>query len=282
MPNFKVTFMFAEGNNGWTETYWREAANPPAASALTALFWTKFFTPRSPRVAVVAVRTSDADNPRVGSITRLVKTRRNSVGAELVDRSNEPPSAAALIEVTDAAGRRTTRLVRGLVDVTYDFTDAGTFDPARYQAAFVLPFQAAMIEAEFSVQHRAAWTGAPVKHLVSLAPGPNGEHSTTMQLLEENAFNAGDKIVFRRLPNKWFPGLRGIVEIAAQIDATHYLLPVRWTGPVSLVNATRAQARLWAPTYSRIQSVAITDLRAHRTGRPPGGHRGRSSAVRYR
>lgn len=279
MP-WKLSFLFVAGQTGWSESYYRDRATPQTATTFTADFWNAFFIPRGDSVVCRAIRVSDPDVPRSGTLI-VVDKRRTTVGL-LANAGDEPVQVAAQLAATTALPSRRTILVRGLRDLAYIRDSSGVYNPNETTKAWFNAFAIAIRNAELQLRHLEPHPAPnPDKPVVSLQSDMGG--AATRVFADPLVLpNVGQRVIFHRLPTGLFPGLRGEVPVIARDAAGSFLLPVRWTGPTNSVTTPGAVFRVPFYNYGPIISAPLKDIRARRTGRPSDLSRGRRSAVRYR
>lgn len=279
MP-FKLSFIFAQGNAGWSETWYsNESTMDNAVGRLVPGFWNGFFNLRANTTQCVAIRVSDVNNPRSSKIYPQNKSR-STLGLGQVTQDDAPQSALLIRLLLSGGGARTLS-IRGLSDQPYNRGAGGVFVPTGDQVIQVNAYVQAVnvTGALLTRKLNPAGTTNPDVAIQTVTPAtPDG--SQTVLNAVSMPFVFGQIVVFHRMPFNTFPGLKGAHRVVATGTGS-FTVPIRFTSNALVVNTPGGSARLAQYSYVKFDSFNIVDLREKKVGRPFFSPRGRRSPVRY-
>lgn len=278
MP-FKLSFIFAQGNCGWSENWYSaESTMDNAVARLVPSFWNGFFTPRANTTQCVAIRVSDAANPRNAKIYPQNKSR-SSLGLPQVTQDDAPQSAM-LVHVLLSGGGSRTIAIRGVSDQPYNRGAGGVFVPTGDQTLQINAWaQAVNVVGALLTRHLLPG-GPSLDFPIQTVSPSDANGSGTLCAGLSLPFTFGQVVVFHRMPWNTFPGLKGTHRVVG-VSTGGITVPVRFTSSLVTVATPGATCRVANYSYVKFDSFNMTDLREKKVGRPFFSPRGRRSPVRY-
>lgn len=284
MANFKVVFVYSQPQNrGWTETYYRTAADLASAAIIPGALFLALARPRHPLTSIVKVRVSDVANNR----NSLVRTLNLAVsGTPLAtDPGPEINSTSAVLNLVSTAPASTRRLwLRGLYDSDVRRNGSNGVDaPSPGLRADMTGLIAELAADGFTIRSLVRTGTAPnIYQQISQVSGATGAGLTVISYIGTSAPAVNDRVNLSQLSPKLFPGLNGtytVLAVGSQTFTIRYNLDYT---PPSVVPLGR-----WRPSsfnYGPIVPGLSSFLKfgSRDTGAGFSSGRGRKRSVRLR
>lgn len=265
--NYKVSFLFENGKQGWSESYYTVASTDAGALSLAQTLKTY----RTPMLAfpakLTAIRLTNLTTPGPAGITPYFPTNGGySSGSDL------PGTAWRSIQYAADTARQTSIYLRGIPDDVYKSAGVASSDYAIFLAAFN-SFR------NYMVTPVGFWfiKGKPRKKTGTRIPILTWSISTHQSETELN-FSApsglvtGDQVtIYNAIDFKPAPGVITVIGPGTLTTA----IKVRLTTPVGFSYAGGAYLIKVTPIFKPITSISYGNVTTRATGRPFGVRRGK-------
>lgn len=279
---YRTTFIFEFSKQGFTEVWYRQAADPKSATQFAVTDLTQFLGLRPKGTTLQAIRSNDVTQPRLGflSVLNLTINTLNPAGAA----DGDIPQAAILLSLRARTGQRRPYMMRCVDDDWIQYDDIG--DPvfsASLNKALGYWFGALQrMGLMFRYLLPADPPAGPNPDRVVTSLGPNGTDLTrTVINYTGTAIPTPTRVIFHKLSRTQFPGLQGTVPVFAGA-ASQVVAPVNWQQPVGTAPGGPATIRQALYSYTGIDEYYPEDFRSKKVGGTLLRARGRRPALHYR
>lgn len=290
MATYKIVLMFNMDQNGWTETYYRQADSAQAAADFGGENTdARFLNPRSNQVEFFAVRASNVDGSRE-SYVRYPQINNGAVG-----RAPGGPAApnrdqattctlvriyfAPLVGPPSVPIRNRGLWLRGCPDDWLDWDAQGKPIIANNILSAVTGYKRLLLGLGMRGRVNPPRTVYPPTQVTQMSPLPNNRDQTLISApnLDVNITN-GTRVLFGLVPRRDLPFLQGTYPVFNVVPGTSFQINYRMLQTGYSPNGL--YVRRVDPVYPLITDLVPEDFRSHKTGRPTERYVGRKSASR--
>lgn len=288
MATYRLSFLFQQGVQGWSENWYYSSTDTPQdlATRLGVSSWLGPYTAlKGDSVSILAMRVSDVADARSNFLYQLDSNVRALNGGQY--GPGDMAGASLLADLYTGQAARRPFLYRGLAE------SLTNYDPDGF--------------AQFSAQFRTAWaawigwltnaSGLQIRSLVPpgnppanpnvpvliLGTDSNNPSRTLISTLPPQGFTwpSAGRLVFHKLNRRIFPAFSGTIPYVT-ISSTVLAVPIPWASPAPSLYPGNATCRVATFSYGNVSRGIYRDFRTRKVGRPFGPARGRRPGVRYR
>lgn len=277
MPYFKVTINYRQFNNGWGETFYRQANSAREAAAITVPNLNKFLLGRGYGTYIRSVKAIE-DGATRNSYTFVENLFNSTTFAN--GPSPDVCSTTALVNLAGSSAGNRHWWPRGLRDDLVKRNNDGSPITAEING-IVLRWQAAILANNFRIKRLP--TGGAMgteQEVTSLVPRTGNSNWTVINTTVTGAAR-GFYLSFLHVPKTLcgFPRVARIVEVAGSNPVIKYRLRNPDNSlPASIVGGGLTVRLFNDFDYPAITNATFVDWTKRDTGRPTGLQRGRRSA----
>jgi len=269
MPFYKVSYVFKLADQGWTETYYRQADDAGSCVNMSITSLNKFISFRSDTTVLQAVRAVEVGGVRRGVVRPLTFLTGGGAG------NPDVTGVTAQMKLSSSAGHNRILSVRGLADSSVLRSAAGASQPT---AALTNALQDMMTEV-IALGYRIQFFTAQTKYnVVSLSPQTGNENITVVTLPAGTPIPAvGDQVRFfgfdRCILHDFSSPFRVLY-----VGTNSFMIGYKWRLKDTSVSPANLQYAQAVYGYDPINLGGFYTFTTRKTGRPFGLSRGRIPA----
>lgn len=274
----KVTLVYQLADQGWTETWYHEAANVKTAATLTALQISRLIDFRSAATIIQAVRAVEVGGLHLGYPNPI---NRKSTLSSLAKPDVTAVSCTCRAATTDGGSRPL--FLRGLADDDVIRSLAGVNEPSARLIAAIADYKAVVLARNWRMQKLEGIDVHPWQSITWMRPAPLSNNQKMLVTFNDSSdpIAVGQYIYFKGLDPTVFPGLKGYFKAVA-VDSTGVTINFPWRLNVTEYTPINAFARRAEWTYPTVEDLLYQKLGTRDTGRPISQSRGRQRGISLR
>ncbi len=283
MSNYRVSYYFNAGRQGWSEQWYNTSSDTPqnVANLLSnPAFLKGFLAMRSAGCFLTGVRVNDAVNVRHSFFLPL--NIDSGQYAALPASAGEAPNVAVLGYALTTTGARRSVMVRGLIDVEINRDANDAWLPSGALMSALGLYVGVLVSYGMQIRVlRAPDNFNPDRQVTKLSPNVNDAGMTTITYASTVPLTPFVPVIMHKIPRNQLPGYTGPIP-SLNVTNVSVDVPVAWRQPGVLVPIRNGVIRNALFDYIGLATIVWEDIRTKRTGRPSLTSRGRRPGVKYR
>lgn len=269
MPFYKVSFVFKLADQGWTETYYKQADDAGGCVNLTVGQLTKFVSFRSDLTRLQAIRAIEVGGVRRGVVRALSWLNPGTLGAADVT------GVTAQMKLSAFSGHNRILSVRGLADSSVLRDGSGGSTPTAALTNGLTDMMAEVVNQGYRIQFFTSQTKYSV---LSLSPQTGNENITVVTLPAGTPVPAvGEQVRFFGYDRCILHNFNAPFRVLYN-SATSFSIGYKWRLKDTSLSPALLQFAKVVYGYDIINQGTFAVFTTRKTGRPFGLSRGRIPA----
>ncbi len=274
---WKVTLLFTQGTNGWSETYYCNASNYTIAFG-------KAYTLADIRSRMLGdncvlsfIRTSQEGVNRVSVLVAVGPDTRYPLSRELYVSNADRIGASVLSRLVDSTDKVSRALfLRGAADNIFNTLSPSNPDAVLFSSVFNGDFTSTLTDGTWGIKSRFFPDSPPAKKGIITWANAAGSRNSRASLNGAIAFGPGDTAIIAKAPGL-NPSPGAVRVIAWDLDTL--TLTLKYSLPFNFIIAPPIPIYKYTPVYGAITSLNFERSAIRKTGRPFGVTRGRRPSI---